>query len=770
LSILSDPLNALRDGRDLPATLEELRRPLLTAIDEIGEGLTQWNSAAEAGSSSLQLLPDSWQTLAIMGERGSGKSTLLASVSSELERRGQHLVVQTMRPEHFGDTDSVITTFLADLWDLLTLQARDDAENGSSATIESAGENALNLLADAQRAFAVSRTTTAALEQGTDSPTDFAEDFVTVSLSGVRLARQLLALATEICLRPGNADGPRLIIVPIDDPDLAHQSIVDILSDVQILGSVPGIVPLTCFSPSDLRDAWLAARRRMSPDTDDDRMTFLLHRHLEKLFPYRCRFEIEPIGPPQRAAFAPIGRLDPLHKKLADLRTNVEKVSGTTWAGDDAITSDNPALDLPSPLPDNARTLVQLWETLDVVKPEPDPTMLHLALRRMLDILTEGVEARIGSSMPNLIEIGPALPESPYKRSINTDLSRVRIVVSSVDSTAPDTTGEPAIASIRLRRVHRVRGAIATGGSSDLKPEDFLPGEIVSAMLALQEIEFGSGLFEPGGPRLCLDNSDWAFLQIVEIANQATDNQFLMLPEATTLSEVLRSVELWNRLGDLSGSLAPETTLATAVEAACLTVERETELKAMDDYAQAFDHAAAVYKSCINGKSNTQASFARWFENDLPLQWHSAFLSGERIRNLASSHRELRAAGERSAGAEQTSADSRSTSGLEHRLNVLLDALDTPDDPTQFSWVAGYFELASSVNSDHLDRLSRLYPAWQRDSAGVRAGAATFGSVTRTGANIGVAPFPTPEGTELLAAGKAALRRARAAARTSVRA
>jgi energy-coupling factor transporter ATP-binding protein EcfA2 len=762
----TESLRALFSGCVLPATLDELRGPLLVAIEDLaGEVLDSYSP-----QSDIQLLfADASQTLAIMGERGSGKSTLLAAVAGEIRRAGQHIVLPIMRPELFGEADSVITTFLAELWDMLSLESSAPMMAGEGRTGDA---TALKLLADAARGYAVSRTTTAALEYGTDGPHDFAEDSLTVSRSGVRLARQLRALASELCARPAKDGGPRLIIVPIDDPDLAHQSIVKILADLQILGSVPGIVPLTCFSPSDLNEAWLAARRDTLPNVTTEHLHFLLARQLEKVFPYRCRFEIEPVAPSHRIEFAPISRDIPLRAKLSTLRSRVEGITGTTWAFDEALTNAASKFGLPNPLPDNPRTLVQLWETLDVLESEPDtPTfeLLYLTLRRTLKIIAEPVIARLGSPMPEIAQIGPPSPDDPTKRPIKSDLARVDFFVSAVGR-SEGQSDRPAIASLSLNRLHELRATLPSERSkprSTLKPEEYLSGGVIAAMLALQEISFGTGLFDVDGSRIYLGGDDWRFLQTIELANQPTDDMFLMLPNATTLSEILRVVTLWNELATLSADLETEDLLATFIRAACLTIARDDSLEPAGNYEDAFDLACSTYKVSQKRGGNTAEAFAHWFEALLPLQWHSALVSGDTIRKLAYTHKELCAKSQ----APRAAAHQSDNGLFDRRIGVLIEALgeaDT-DNEARYTWVAGYFDLASCIRSEHLDRLSQLYPRWQRDVARVRAGAASVGAITQVKARSRMAPFPTPEGTQLLAVGTAALQKARKAAYTRLR-
>ena len=763
-------MRALLRGDELPAKLEELRRPLVSVIDELATEVG--SSFDDSATSALRqrLLTDGSQTLAIMGQRGSGKSTLLAAVSTELDRHDRHLVMPIMRPDLFSETDSVITTFLAELWDAIALRTRHELTSTPEADLGEYAE-AIRLLTEAARGFAVARTTTAALEHGTDSPMDFAEDFLTVSRSGVRLTLQLRQLAKELCVPSDSSSEARLIVVPIDDPDLTRHNIIDILTDMQILGSVPGIVPLTCFSPDDLNTAWVTARRRLLADAPEKHLQFLLARQMEKVFPYRFRFEIEPLAATQRADFTPIAGTMPLREKLSALKAKVESVSNASWAIDEALTVTEQTFGLPNALPDNARTLVQLWETLDSselpASEQSSTEMLHLTLRRFLNIMSERAGARLGKATSALVQIGPPLAEAPSKRTAHADFGSFPFFTSASEPEFDPT--ESSIAYIHLRSLHQVQAvtplAKKPSRGGDYSAEDYLTGEELASLLVLQEIVLGTGLFEATGNRLFVGRDEWRFLQHVYLANQPTDDVFLLLPEASTLSEVLRSASLWNDLTTLTESAQTETIMATCIVAACLTVQRDQELRRVNDYDKAFDQACEMYKYCLGRAGSTPKAFIEWFERDLPLQWHSALLGVERIRTLASRHQEI--AKQR---ASSNYAEDIDSSLFDVRLRTLLDGLEQPDgEDTRFTWVAGYFELASALGSDQVDRLSRLYPRWLRDSAGVRAGAITVGTVTRVPARARAAPFPTPEGTELLTAGLAALKRARSSARTEFR-
>lgn len=765
MSSLNEATRALLRGDPLPAKLEELRTPMLAILDELVDELVASRGDEVELELRERLLGDGSQTVAIMGQRGSGKSTLLAAVTAELLRKRRHLVLPIMRPDQFGEADSVITTFLAQLWDLICL----DAELGDDARVRDGGES-IKLLADVARGSAMAKTTKAALEQGTESPNDFADDFVTVSRSGVRLVSQLRRLAAQLCYFGDERNETRLIVVPIDDPDLARHNIIEILTDLQILSAIPGIVPLTCFSPEDLNGAWLDARQHLLPEATEKHLQFLLSRQMEKAFPYRFRFEIEPVAPLQRAAFIPIAESVSLHEKLTVLRREVEAAGNIIWPFDESTTISEQRFGLRNPLPDNARTLVQLWESLDAIDTDGgqvDSELIHLTIRRVLMVLTERIAARLGPRASSIVQAGPPLESLPSVRAMGVDLSMFNFFPRR--STTELEIGEPSLSVFRLRQIQELRIALPSeeGQSPQkYKPEDYLTAEDAAALLAVQEIALGSGLFDVRGGNVYLGYQDWRFLQTVEIANQATDDVFLLLPNAQTLSEVLRVASLWNSLATLASKMDTEALLATTISAACLTIERDAELELCQGYDAAFEQAAEIYSACLARRGSTSHAFVQWFERDLPLQWHSVFLGSERIRSLAARHEKLRNQPLRLEYPDQVD-----TSLFEARLRYLLDSLgaEAGEGEARHSWIAGYFEVASAFGSGQLDQLSAMYPSWQRDSAGVRAGAATtVGLQPSPSSRLRAAPFPTPEGTELQAAGLVALKRARRAARTEL--
>ena len=734
------------DGAPVPGAIEDLRGPLVSSIGALAHELPRAFGEQTVGFAHQDLLADGSQALAIMGERGSGKTTLLTSVCGDLEREHRHLVLPIMRPELFGAADSIIVTFLAELWETITREA----EENETAGVGDGGAT-VRLLEKAARSFAVGQTTPAAIERASESPTDFAEDLLQVSRSRVRLTRQLRAVVRNVCL-PEGAPQPRVIIVPVDDPDLGRIPIPDILTDLQILGAIPGVVPIACFSRSDLRNAWMGNRRFEGEDSEDS--NFLLARQLEKVFPYRCRFELEPIAEGARASFQPVGEGVTLAEKLILLHQRVVDRTRALWMVDPAFMVGAADLELPSPLPDNARTLVQLWESLDVATVEGDVESLYLTIRRVLDILTERWTGASGTTGDRAVHIGPARTTSDGKPVPTIGQIPANLDVRVGGRFVP---AAPAVASIQLAPIKYVLG-VPPGQERDrrIKPQALVQ------ILSMQEFVFGSGLYDVQHlARVAwLGNEDWSKLQRVELGGRSTDNTFILLPDAVTFSEVVRAASLWNELARFSEHCTAEQLLSACIRASCLTADPAAPPIAQDgDYDAALATAVELFKKAASKPGSTAAAFVEWFACDLPFQWHAGFFSSDTIREMAKQHSALIDGLDLPRYGAPAPKDT-----FDSRLKRILDARDPQEDDRAYGWVGGYFDLAAAKESVHLVELGEIHRSWHRDVTGIRAGASASGLVNRTqraGGRSALSPYERPEGTMLLAAAMKALDHAR---------
>lgn len=746
----------------LPIRLEELRLTLLATIDEFSQETAVSYGTGEGPVKPDYLPVDASHTLAIMGERGSGKSTLLAATCRRLVDDRRHIVLPMIRPELFSETDTVITVFLAELWELL---AEPTPQSPLSPDDYAHSAETLRALSAASEAFAISRTRMATLEQASDSPMTFADEVLTVTRSGVTLLKTLRQLARVLCLGDGSQP-PRLVVAPIDDPDLSRRGVTEILADLQMLGSIPGLVPITGFSRTDISDYWLAERRSQLPHVTEEHLFFGLSRQLDKIFPYRCRFEIEPVPEDARWAFAPLGQAATLGERLSALCEAVSVTTESSWSLADTLASSVDDSSLPSALPDNPRTLVQLWDVLaPAAGSEAVSAHLYLTLRRVVDILAEPLAVRLSMTTRDLAVFGLS-PGADKLRTLSLANSELQLSIAARgDYHASRQDG--AVASIELRRLARVR-VTRPRSTPQAQAEELAPREI-ACLLTLQDIAYGSGLFEVTSAPDQITFGDWQFLQRVTMTGQSTDNLFLTLPAATTFTEVRWAERQWNTMVDIAPELNTVQVLARSLRVACAGVTgEEVDASGSDDYELAFAEACRLFQRRRHTNHRADA-FREWFEFLLPMHWHTGFFSAEKVRTFASRHAKV-------CDGRAPSALESSTNRLRElfdvRLRNILDEIESEatsaaraEARAKYAWVAGYFALASERRSPHVDALSRLFGHWQRANVGARVGAAATGHLSRPSSRRKMAPYATPEGTELLAAGVAALHRAVAAAK-----
>lgn len=752
-------LSAIIDGECSPEHLDEHKRAMLKLVDMLRDEVPDRIAHEQRSPFRDHFVADGSSTITIMGERGSGKTTLLVSVCAELLRRRVDLVLPVMRPDLFAENESVLSSFLASLWSMFVDWDPGAASDGPDPALRG-DTDFVRLLADTARSHAASRTTQQALAHATDSTVDYAEDAIAISRSGARLQWQIKELARRLCL--DGADQARLVIVPIDDPDLAPEALRAILRDVRVLGSVPGIVPIASFCPADLALSWTESNHAGGGRS---RELLRYEREMEKLFPYRSRFEINAFTAADRVSFAPVGESKSLKDQLADLRTICER-NGSRWPIDETLSATEPEFRLPNPLPGNARTLVQLWSTLDQLDPERavSSEALELTLGHMCGLLTEPLRAELGlTAGARFYEIGGRVEEDGRGRwRIAIRAGEVNLRVGTDGGFRSPLRAPDGMSEIAMRPLSHVTSGLMRDDPTGKPEQRFMSfsDEATSSYLAFQDLIWGSGLFATeGNTRVFLGWVEWAWLQSITLAGLSTDDRFLFLPEATTLTEVLRTGVLWNRLTELvREGMSVHDVLTAFVEAACATLDpRQRGLERPTiGYDEALQVATQLYREHADCRDRASQSFCSWYESDLPYQWHAAFFSGESLRRFCSWHR--------TAVEEARDKDGRPgvdlRAVLDSRFARILDAAIDEESRAKHCWIAGYFELAVSVGSEHLDRLLPLHRLWRERTAALQAGARVAGDlVTHRVGRRRLSPYPTPEGQALLLAAREALRR-----------
>ena len=777
-------LTAVLRGEAPPRQLQAMKDSMLGLLDQLRDDVEACYRQGETTDLSLQIMGDTPVTLAVIGERGYGKSTLLVSVCAALLRQGQDLVLPISRPDLFAESDTVMSSFLASLWTAVARRAGPTQSPRDTMPPQTETE-LLRLIAETARTQATSQAPIGALEHGTDSAVDFAEDSMTVSRSSARMASQLRHLAERLCL-PDDGRPPRLVILPIDDPDLEPSRTSHILRDLRVLGSVPGVVPIVCFSETDLTTAWISERRSRGLELPRERLTYLYEREMQKIFPYHSRFEIRPQSASQRVTFAPVARAVTMGEQLRVFAALIDTTFGVTSHLAEALASTTQAYELPNPLPSNPRSLVQMWEVLNVrdVRPDEARATLSVALRRILDLVSEPLRwklmAETGQEKLYDLELTDPQEEGDRRIRVNLDaMERLRVFIGSTTTfdTSPRLRSirgtsrglSEAQAVIQVRPISRVRASIVDNESNSDAGMRYLKAGEVASLFAIQQIVYGTGAFEidASSPRLFLGLDEWVWLQHITLGGLATDDIFILMPEATTLAETQQTCDHWNSLVDVASDVfASEYILTAAVTRACdfLVHDRST---VPTTYWEAFERACALYDGTAQparAGDVTERSFRVWFERDILFQWHSALLGGEQARRLCERHRAV-------VGSKDTEDSSirAAVDPFDRRLKRIIDSIVDDATADEHCWIAGYFDVASMLKSSYVDSLGKLHWRWQERLASIRTVAAATGDlVLSTSGTRKLAPYPSPEGQQLMTSAREALERFERAARASM--
>jgi len=132
-----------------------------------------------------------------------------------------------------------------------------------------------------------------ALSAAADS--DFMDDWTT-----------LVAAVRHVVRAPTEHDEP-LIVIPIDDPDLAPDQLKSVLLDLRLLTSLPGVVAIACLDLDETRAALKEAYLASFPRTADSRsLGGTVEAQLIKALPPNRRVEVHGLGSDQKLQFRPL--------------------------------------------------------------------------------------------------------------------------------------------------------------------------------------------------------------------------------------------------------------------------------------------------------------------------------------------------------------------------------------------------------------------------------------------------------------------------------
>jgi RecA/RadA recombinase len=205
--------------------------------------------AKESGLSDAYVtrLVEDPSIICVAGERGSGKTTVLATASAQLAADG-HVVIPPIRPEHFAVPSSLIPMTVAHLRATVDSDWLDDGT-------DIADDDSIKMSTELERTL---RQASLVLYDGTESPLLRADEqaadrslAATADSDFLDEWRRLTAQIREMATAPGKPHP--LIVIPVDDPDLAPGMLRQILLDLRLLTSVDGVVGITCLDLDEAR-------------------------------------------------------------------------------------------------------------------------------------------------------------------------------------------------------------------------------------------------------------------------------------------------------------------------------------------------------------------------------------------------------------------------------------------------------------------------------------------------------------------------------------
>lgn len=266
-------------------------------------------------------------TIALLGERGVGKTTLLYYICAQLRAKKIDIVLPIVRPDRFGERDTLSGAVLAALQKTLETERQDVLDQTRSSGTGASVEYFSNWLDRVRRQEAlVQRGFGERLPGHQLSSAEFATEAVQVNTAGTVFAGNW-SFCVDWLLNyldskrdRGTHDRPPLLIIPIDDADLKPSILPDLFADLRRLTTHPGVVVLFSGSEAAIENEMIADFhdvKHLGTLLDEgfiDRSNLLedVHRFLEKALPSHLRVELPHLSEEERLAFTPIGEEEPL--------------------------------------------------------------------------------------------------------------------------------------------------------------------------------------------------------------------------------------------------------------------------------------------------------------------------------------------------------------------------------------------------------------------------------------------------------------------------
>lgn len=349
----------------------KLPRPHDDYVAEVCRVVTGANPAAKLRFEHLRGLPlrsvvqllEEPSVVTISGERGAGKTTVLAAACARLLAAG-HFVLPPVRPEFFTHPRSVIGTAIAHMQTVLRSDYRD--------LLAGAAEDHPPIGAMLERALR--RANLSTLVGGGDSHLRLDEQAADLALSAAADSDFMddwsdVVAAVRTVVAQGSPGDEPLIVIPIDDPDLAPTVLKSVLLDLRLMTSVEGVVAIACLNTDETRAALKEEYLASFPRTADERLlSATVEAQLTKSLPPHRRVDVRGLSNEQKLEFRP---LDHSAASLENLLTSVGAPSSGVPHTHLASVLRLPLQNSPSPytasLSSNPRDLVGLHQRLTSV-------------------------------------------------------------------------------------------------------------------------------------------------------------------------------------------------------------------------------------------------------------------------------------------------------------------------------------------------------------------------------------------------------------------
>lgn len=681
---------------------------------------------------ALTRIAEETTVFSVWGDRGTGKSSILASVAQCLMRESNpnFLVIGPIQPELFGPSDSILNVALAELKNKISDIAR--KSHIQFSIDDDDWPTILTSLERAQLTAAVSRTTLEMISNAASTVDEFGRQLQRVSGATSDLWERLSTATTQVC------DACGLIVIIVDDPDLASPQTSSTLRDLRNLGSLPGVAVLVGASKSNIRQ--VIFRRNLVQEDDrqgqESQLTLSSSEAIsfeQKVFPASRAFYTSVPTSTERINFKKVGQSRTIIN-LVD--SHIEEVGGLLRR---ALTSTSD-LTKGSPLPERYRALVQIWDHLNgLLTSSTLGSMGYVVeLSRLCETLLSQIQQPRGVRTPLSITWGPMVPSSSgEKRQVEVKLfSLLPGIATDGGFWDPNTNDKSAVSgvSLQLRAIESLNSSPRWAKDIKFSGDDFdynAHADDMPTLLAVQELLWDSGVFElddetdlGGGLR----PPEFSFLQRLRIEGQDTDDYFVTLPNAKTWSSVLRTGEAWNSITNRwrNDNLSVQAILALSIEAA---------LEISHNGSFVSDAAPTVYRDALwkleqalidlNSKTNltlAEQELINWYVGFVPAHWHSSIFECDEISSYISSW--LRIAPLFSSSYSYSRVQRKWT--LIYRVRRMLEESFDAGRARKFAWLGGYGRVVRAIDSPDfpLDKFERIRRLWDQRLKTRRRGAA----------------------------------------------